>query len=571
MDDQARHVLVLGGGVAGLTAAHELAERGFRVTVIERHHIPGGKARSMPADRVGLGGPPFPPGEHGFRFFPSFYRHLPDTMRRIPFPGNARGVFDNLVPARRAEIARDAGPALQIPLSMPRNLGDVRLVLKDIFRNRLDIPKRDWIHFVALLVRLLGSCDARRYVRYENESWWSFSGAERRSPQYREYLADGLTRTLVAAKAREMSARTGGYILLQLLRLAGPDESVDRVLDGPTNDRWIDPWVSYLTDPARGVDYRTGTHVRGIVTDGTRVTKVVVQAGKDAPAETIDVDLVVSAMPVERLLDLLTPELIAAEPAFTRLSRLRTRWMNGVVFYLARDVPIVRGHVIYMDSPWALTSISQPQFWKAIDVGAYGDGRIRGILSVDVSDWNAVAPRLGVPAAECDYATIVDEVWQQIIDHLDAGGRQVLQASDRLGAFVDTDIHDTQAGIHDTESDADRQAGQPYADDVNKEPLLVNTAGSWSDRPASTTALVNFFLAGDFVRTYTDLATMEGANESARRAVNALLDHVGSSQERCAVWPLHEPVAFKPVKALDGLWFRLRHGRQPAVGPGPGR
>jgi NADPH-dependent glutamate synthase beta subunit-like oxidoreductase len=36
---------VFGGGIAGLTAAHELAERGFAVTVDERRAL-GGKARS---------------------------------------------------------------------------------------------------------------------------------------------------------------------------------------------------------------------------------------------------------------------------------------------------------------------------------------------------------------------------------------------------------------------------------------------------------------------------------------------------------------------------------------------
>ncbi len=37
-------VAVLGGGVAGLSAAHELAERGFTVTVYEQRDAPGGKA-----------------------------------------------------------------------------------------------------------------------------------------------------------------------------------------------------------------------------------------------------------------------------------------------------------------------------------------------------------------------------------------------------------------------------------------------------------------------------------------------------------------------------------------------
>ena len=41
-------VIVIGGGVAGLTAAHELVERGFTVNVYETRPDWGGKARSQP-------------------------------------------------------------------------------------------------------------------------------------------------------------------------------------------------------------------------------------------------------------------------------------------------------------------------------------------------------------------------------------------------------------------------------------------------------------------------------------------------------------------------------------------
>ncbi len=81
-------VAVLGGGVGGLSAAHELAERGFAVTVYEARADFGGKARSMPVPGSGTGGRADLPAEHGFRFFPGFYRHLP-----TPWPGSrtARG------------------------------------------------------------------------------------------------------------------------------------------------------------------------------------------------------------------------------------------------------------------------------------------------------------------------------------------------------------------------------------------------------------------------------------------------------------------------------------------------
>jgi hypothetical protein len=69
----------------------------------------------------------------------------------------------------------------------------------------------------------------------------------------------------------------------------------------------------------------------------------------------------------------------------------------------------------------------------------------------------------------------------------------------------------------------------------------------------------NLFLASDYVRTHTDLATMEGANEAARRAVNAILDATGSDADRCAVWPLKEPggLPFALAREIDRVLYRL--------------
>ena len=73
-----------------MSAAHELAERGFLVNVYERQPVyVGGKARSVDVPHTGTAGRPDLPGEHGFRFFPGFYKHVTDTMKRIPYGNNA--------------------------------------------------------------------------------------------------------------------------------------------------------------------------------------------------------------------------------------------------------------------------------------------------------------------------------------------------------------------------------------------------------------------------------------------------------------------------------------------------
>ena len=184
-----QRVIVLGGGVAGLSAAHELAERGFEVTVFETRSIAGGKARSMPVPGSGTDGRRDLPGEHGFRFFPGFYRHLPDTMRRIPFDGQAR---------RRVRQPRRGQPGADRARRrrgdrLPRTLPDLAarprsclpLVLR-LRRRRRASRSHEQAHFVDRLLLLLTSCEERRFAEYEHQSWWEFSGAERRSRGLRE-------------------------------------------------------------------------------------------------------------------------------------------------------------------------------------------------------------------------------------------------------------------------------------------------------------------------------------------------------------------------------------------------
>src|SRR4051795_11442592 len=65
-----RRVAVLGGGMAGLAAAHELVIRGFEVDVYEPTAY-GGKARGIPGPHQAPRGPPAPPPAPTVRLFPA--------------------------------------------------------------------------------------------------------------------------------------------------------------------------------------------------------------------------------------------------------------------------------------------------------------------------------------------------------------------------------------------------------------------------------------------------------------------------------------------------------------------
>jgi uncharacterized protein with NAD-binding domain and iron-sulfur cluster len=531
-------VAILGGGVGGLSAAHELVERGFQVTVYECLDEFGGKARSIAYEGSGTDQRRDLPAEHGFRFFPGFYYHLPDTMKRIPYGGST--VFNNLVPTTRMMMAQGkGGNEIVGPTSAPSSFGDLGAALNFMWTigTQLGIPLHELEWFVKRLLVFLTSCDERRVNQWEKCSWLEFLETDNKSPAFRKFLAYGMTRTLVAARADKMSARTGATILCQLMfDMSRAGGHADRVLNGPTSDVWIHPWLAYLK--RRGVTLNSGCDVAEIHCDGKRITGATITSSEGS--QRITADYYIAALPVERVRPLLTKRILAAAPNLESVAdetKLVTNWMNGVMFYLHANKDVVNGHIIFIDSAWALTGISQAQFWHDVDLQEFGDGRVRGILSIDVSDWDEPDPVTGKRANECSRDEIRDRVQAQIVDHLGAG---YLDKSNIVDWFLDPAIKFPSPGKV-----------------TNDEPLLVNTRGSLSSRPDAVTQISNFFLAADFVRTYTDLATMEGANEAARRAVNGILKASHSRAKCCAVRKLHEPDLLIPARFLDQLRWRL--------------
>jgi 15-cis-phytoene desaturase len=538
---RAPEVAILGGGVAGLSAAHELCERGFSVSVYEAAAGPGGKARSIFVPGTGRDGRRDLPGEHGFRFFPSFYRHLPDTMKRIPFARNRNGVFDNLIATSRTRIARIDAPPVDVITRFPQSRADMAQLVRTIAFDDIGLPTSDVAHVAGVFLALLSTCAERRMAEHETTRWWDFIGADRRSPIFRQYFGEIAVRSLVAMCPRQASTRTVGGIGLQLwLDHARPGAEVDRLLNGPTHDAWIGPWVDHLIQ--RGVKFRWGARATGINCHVGRVTDVSIQT-PEGPAQ-IAADHYVGALPVECMRPLITDAMSNADPQLAGLGALATEWMTGAQFFLDRPLPLVRGHLVLADAPWAVTAIAQAQFWPHTRLQDFGDGRVREVLSAIIANWDLPGTYVKKAARDCSLEELREELWCQIETHLNQGPAM------RGGRLRRRDV--VAFSLADS---IEMRDGRPH----NREPLFINTAGSWRHRPTAVTGIENFFLAADYVRTNTDLATMESANEAARRAVNGILDASESTAAPCEIWELREPRMFAPLRELDRqLWRRGR-------------
>ena len=81
------NINIYGGGISGLTIAHELAKKGFKITIYEKDNICGGMARSLRDIETNI------PSEHSWRGYGPFYYNLFKTLKEIPIANKN----DNLV------------------------------------------------------------------------------------------------------------------------------------------------------------------------------------------------------------------------------------------------------------------------------------------------------------------------------------------------------------------------------------------------------------------------------------------------------------------------------------------
>jgi uncharacterized protein with NAD-binding domain and iron-sulfur cluster len=626
MNMQKRKVIIVGGGVAGMSAAHELAKypKHFEVEIYERHEkYCGGKARSIDYDANGCSASL--PAEHGFRFFPGFYVNLDATMKQIPIPGSNKNVLNNLVHLKYYSFLFPGGKRVDVPMHLDRKL--IWKMLKKIFRRKknitdaasdnidskkenIDITNDGYRYAARCVAQLLTSCRNRVDNEYEALNWLEFvEGYDDTSvgfgSDYQYFVAEGLTRNLVACRADIMSVRTASITLTKMIQeILSINGAADRVLNAPTNEAWLFPWKKLLLK--RGVKLHNNAFVTNIFTKPICnseyiVCGIQVEANNGQQYFTThvspdffpdDKNVLVDenadylfAVPMEQFQKLISNNKHWYEMQFQKftdnrkgnkekiirekernyiISEIDTSlqhldelihsldWMNGVVFYLCCDAPVIDGHITFSKSAWAMTAISQNQFWNSYSLPTVNGKYVKTILSVVISDWHTQDENGRTAKSYDNEDELIAAAWAHVVktefDVFDENGNiRPIQKDDMLCGYLTETIvkhpqMNQQTGFPElntdnfgrlSENDLERLRDWTLQRLIEKrrsplitdEPLLINKIGTWSRRPQSYTRLENLFLASDYIKTETDLATMEAANEAAKRAVNNIIDN----------------------------------------------
>lgn len=229
------------------------------------------------------------PGEHGYRFFPAFYRHVFDTMKRIPvtepeprelldyrraaevwfwehgeerrqipprlFEDTPQGrtVRDNLIPLTHHTITGPGGEPLRLSRTLSPSVKGLLQMMRD-FQRAMDLSYRDIAKMQVKMLQYLTSCPARRDV-YARKTWLEYLGGPY-SPGFKQAMINW-PRALVGLQADKADARTYGDVAVQLVLDQLRNEAYrDGTLNGPTSVAWLEHWRRHLQ--AQGVTFRRG-------------------------------------------------------------------------------------------------------------------------------------------------------------------------------------------------------------------------------------------------------------------------------------------------------------------------
>ncbi|MDP2587256.1 MAG: FAD-dependent oxidoreductase [bacterium] len=503
MNSAKSKVIVCGAGIGGLTVAHELAKRGFEVTIYERNDSVGGLARSKyykdPASQYEY------PVEYSWRVYGQYYKNLLRVLDEIPVGEQTTSSVNK----KLVEVFTYVFPRFDKKEVIVERGKNARELTKDLaFSEKLKILDKV-LYCMTMSTQRMDSMDHIKWKDYCADL----------SPEAQKYMVR-MWGPVLGMDPSLMSFPVVARLIVVILGGVFEIASTLYLMPKPTNDAWFDEWVGLLQK--KGVTIKTKHEIKNIKVTGGRISGVVVEDQANGQQAEHTADYYVCGLPAEAI-----AKIVEQSPSLSQFPVLKNtiemakhgrQIQLSVQMFLGQKInyPSTDKLILYLpDTPWALIIEPQDKIWDA----TYStDPKVKTVLSVGICQVDAPGIRHAKPFTECTEREVKEEVWAQICKSYRMSsirteqGEPIEQATIELFYMWDSYRFDPDKKVIDS-----------------WEPKFSNNIKTLQYQPDPVTDVPNLFFAAGYAKTSRFIYSMESAAEAGTLAANEIIRLANSS------------------------------------------
>lgn len=523
-----KKIIIFGGGISGLTVAHELLDKGFTVSLFEKDEILGGMARSnIEDDNI--------PSEHSWRGYAPFYKNFFDISKRIPLNTSVDSVFDNLSDSIRFLLPHDTidksnklniepQPSIQDTIitmyyvmkclfSDKRRQQYSQVAFKDVVGNKL--TKNGWDNYISMIGPGLGldidTASLYHISKFVEMSFFEDTGHVHKSSKHH------------SSEMNQDYLHTKGW----------------HVMNNTTNKAFIDPWVNHLENKGLNIYRRTQLIKINRAQDHITSCTVINSSGD---IHTISADEYVMCVNPYNLSKIFIESGLSS-PKLIQLTKNKPH--NQISFRIGFNkiikYPYSNNAFAFPDSEFNITLYPQELFWKEIPEN------IKSLWSGTACITYNKGQLYGKDAISLNKAEFMQEIIYQIFR-----SEELKIIIEKYNSFT---LEDLRISINHIEIWHEWKYDNSTKKMVSDNSKWVNGLNTYMIRPSQKTDIDNLYLGGAHTKTSVDIWSMEGSVESGKIVSNHILDKY--NLEKTYKYTHMSSLLFRIIQMIDNILYVL--------------
>ena len=524
-------IIIFGGGLSGLTLAHELVKKQFKILIIEKDEELGGMARSNSHKNLF-------PSEHSWRGYGPFYKNTFQLMKEIPFYDS--NVFNNLAIPIEFYLLHDEIQDYNASLSVKDRFILYYLGITYLFS---DERKRYYFSYdiEPVLKKYLSNAGYNFIINYVVGPGYGMNKNElsmghlfhfpviSRINKSDHTHTHGNENEPQSGKGKHEGKHNGHYT----------HHSTDdwHVMNGPTSDVWINPWVKYLKD--NGVAILINTELVRINHEENHISSVEIKLKQYGTVQRLHAKEYILSMNPFNTVDVLKNSKMPNLHNDFKLLTYNTKskqisfriGINKEIKYPIRNIAFVMN-----DSEFNITWYPQEKHWK-------NKPPIESLWSGTIIDFERKGTLFNKNAEHLENEKLKAEIIYQILR----------SKSFQSLIYNNNGFYINKKDIEYIEIWYEWSFINGNQEQTNKK--WVNNIHNEKFRPSQKTEYDNLFLSGAHTKTTINIWSMEGAIESGKITANHILDkyHISNVEYYKHDFPLY----IKLIQHIDNFFYKL--------------